>query len=68
MAAEIQLLTCGYSAHCTVRGCRARASMIARYTDGQGRPLKQRDLCARHAAWLKANRANVHDLKSDPDA
>ena len=42
--------------------------MLARYTDGQGRPLRQRELCERHAAWLKANRPNVHDLSSDPDA
>ena len=66
MAAEIQLLACGYSAQCTVRGCRARATMLARYTDGQGRPLRQRELCERHAAWLKANRPNVHDLRGDP--
>jgi hypothetical protein len=68
MAAEIQLLTCGYSAQCTVRGCRARATMVARYTDGQGRPLKQRELCERHADWLKANRPNVYDLREAPDA
>jgi hypothetical protein len=42
--------------------------MIARYTDDQGRPLKQRELCDRHAAWLKANRPNVHDLRGAPDA
>jgi hypothetical protein len=65
VAVEIQLLTCGYSAQCSVRGCRARATMLARYSDGQGRPLKQRELCDRHAAWLKANRQNV---RSDPDA
>ena len=68
MADQIQLLTCGYSAQCTVRGCRVRASMLARYTDGQGRPLKQRELCARHADWLKANRPNVHDLRDAPEA
>jgi hypothetical protein len=56
VAAEIQLLTCGYSAQCTVRGCGARATMLATYTDGQGRPLKQRELCDRHAEWLRANR------------
>jgi hypothetical protein len=56
---------CGYTARCTVRGCRSRATMVARYTDDQGRPLKQRELCDRHAAWLRANRANV---RSDPDA
>jgi hypothetical protein len=61
MAAEIQLLACGYSAECSVRGCRARATMLARYTDDQGRPLRQRER-------LKANRPNVHDLRSDTDA
>jgi hypothetical protein len=65
MAEEIQLLTCGYSARCTVCGCRARATMLARYTDGQGRPLKQRELCDRHAAWLKANRLNVHAVRRE---
>jgi hypothetical protein len=29
---------------------------------------KQRKLCDRHAAWLKANRPNVLDLRGDPDA
>ena len=62
MAAEIQLLACGYSAQCSVRGCRARAIRLARYTDDQGRPLRQRELCNRHSAWLKANRLNVRDL------
>jgi hypothetical protein len=26
-------------------GCRARAAMLARFTDNQGRPLRQRELC-----------------------
>ena len=34
------MLARGYSAQCTVRGCRARADKIARYTDGQGRPAE----------------------------
>jgi len=68
MAAEIQLLSCGYSVQCAVRGCRARATRLARYTDGQSRPLRQRELCDRHAAWLKANRPNVHDIMKAPDA
>jgi hypothetical protein len=68
VAAEIQLLACGYSAQCGVRGCRARATMLARYTDDQGRPLRQRELCERHAAWLKANRPNVRvsDTEAGP--
>jgi hypothetical protein len=68
VAEEIQIIACGYSAQCTVRGCCARATMLARYTDGQGRPLKQRELCDRRADWLKANRLNVHDLRGAPDA
>src|SRR6266404_7399814 len=40
VATEIQLLGSGYSAHCSARGCRARATMLARYTDGQGRQLE----------------------------
>ncbi len=54
VAQEIQLLACGYAATCSVRGCRVRATAIARYTDNQGRALHQRELCERHAAWLRA--------------
>jgi hypothetical protein len=68
VSAEIQLLACGYSAQCTVRGCRARATMLARYTDNQSQPLRQRALGERHADWLKPNRPNVHDLRSALDA
>lgn len=39
--------------------------MLARYTDGQGRPLRQRELCDRHAAWLKVNRPNVQELEEN---
>jgi hypothetical protein len=62
VAAEVQIIACGYSAQCIVRGCRARATRLARYTDGQGRPLRQRELCERHAGWLKAHRTNVRVL------
>jgi hypothetical protein len=55
------LLASGYATQCTVRACRARATRLARYTDGQGRPLRQRELCDRHADWLKANRPNGHE-------
>ena len=44
VAAEIQLLTCGYSARCTVRRCEDLATMLARFTDNQGRPLRQWEL------------------------
>jgi hypothetical protein len=62
MAAEIHLLICGYSARRSVRRCEARATMLARDTDAQGGPLRQRELCDRHTDWLRANRPNVHDL------
>ena len=62
MTAEIQLLACVYSAQCSVRGCVTRATRLARYTDGQGRPLRQRELCERHADWLKAHRTSVRVL------
>lgn len=67
MAAEIQLLVCGYPAQCIVRGCRSPATKLARYTDRQGRQLRQRELCERHAEWLRANRPNVYDLKYDDE-
>jgi hypothetical protein len=53
MAAEIQLLACGYSARCTVRGCRDSATVLARYTEGWGRPLRQRELPTRRLAQSK---------------
>jgi hypothetical protein len=68
VAAEIQIIACEYSAQCSIRGCRARATRLARYTDGQGRPLRQRQLCERHADWLKTNGPNVHDVRNAPDA
>lgn len=37
----------------TAPSAAARATKLARYTDGQGRPLRQRELCDRHAAWLR---------------
>jgi hypothetical protein len=67
VANEIQLLACGYPARCYVRQCQARATTLARYTDHQGRPLRQRELCDRHAEWLKTNRPNVHDLMHNSD-
>jgi hypothetical protein len=61
------LLACGYSAQCTVRGCRARGTVLARYTDDQGRPLRQREACERHAQWLKENAVGVRDLRESSE-
>jgi MerR family regulatory protein/Transposase IS116/IS110/IS902 family len=65
VAEEIQLFSCGYPARCSVRQCQARPTVLARYADSHGRPLRQRELCERHADWLKANRPNIHDLIRD---
>ena len=45
-----------------------RATIIARYIDDGGAPLRQRELCDRHTAWLKANRSNIYDLGAHPMA
>jgi hypothetical protein len=55
-------------ARCSVLHRQALATKLARYTDHQGRPLRQRELCNRHAEWLNANSTNVHDLRDAPDA
>jgi hypothetical protein len=65
MAAEIQLLASGYAPTRTAPFAGpARATTIARYIDESGAPLRQRELCDRHAAWLRANRRNIYDLRS----
>ena len=60
------MLDCGYSARCGAGNhtCRASATRIARYTDNQGRPLRQRTLGDRHPSKLKANAPNVRHLTS----
>jgi len=68
MPAEIELITCGYPARCAVRPCTARATVIVRYTDDQGRALRERELCDRHTAWLKQNRQHVNDLRGGEEA
>jgi hypothetical protein len=62
MPAEIQLLPCGYSACCSVDQCQFRATTLVRYTDNQGRPLQQWELCDRHADWLRVNSKNVREM------
>lgn len=63
MPSELQLLACGYDARCSQRQCRERATVLARWTDNQGRPLRQRELCERHGQWLKDNVVGVRDLR-----
>jgi len=61
VAEEIQLLACGYSGQCSVRGCRAPATRLRRYTDNQGRPRRQRELCERMRIG-SSEPADVRDL------
>ena len=61
--AEIELVTCRYMARCSVKPCPRVATAIARYLDNQGRPLRQRDLCDRHANVLKKREPNIRDLR-----
>ena len=61
MLPEIHLLACSYDVQCTA--CAERATVLARWTDNQGRPLKQRELCERHAQWLKDNVVGLRDLR-----
>jgi len=65
MPAEIQLLPCGYPARCSVHECQVRATTLVRYTDNRSRPLRQWELCDRHANWLRANGKNVREMQVD---
>jgi hypothetical protein len=66
MPSEIHLLRLGYDARCSQRRCISRATVLARWTDDQGRRVRQRELCERHAQWLKDNVVGVRDLR-DPE-
>jgi hypothetical protein len=52
--AAIELRRCLYPALCTVRACRAKATIIARSVDAGGRPMKQYELCDVHAEQVVA--------------
>jgi len=54
MLPEIHSLACGYDAQCTDLGeCTERATVLARRMGHQGELLNQREVCERHAQWLK---------------
>jgi hypothetical protein len=65
MPAEIQLLPCGYPARSSMHEGQARATTLVRYTDNQSRPLRQWELCDRHANWPRANGKNVREMQGD---
>jgi hypothetical protein len=45
---EIQLLTSGMLRAAAYASVRLAQTTLARYTDNQGRPLRQRELCDRY--------------------
>lgn len=56
-----------HPARCTAgnSACRAPATAIVRYTDNQGRPLRQRKLCDRHTDKLGASTPSVRSAKDE---
>jgi hypothetical protein len=59
---KIELQTCHYVARCTIPICLAQATIIARYIDVHGRPLRHYELCAEHTHWL-ARRESAQDWR-----
>ena len=57
---NIELWACGYDASCKVHNCGARATMIARSMDSDGRPIHQYELCQVHADQV-AEREKLQD-------
>jgi hypothetical protein len=57
---RIEFYDCHYVAGCTIHICLARATTIARYIDGNGRPVGRYELCAEHTDRL-ARRESVRD-------
>jgi len=60
-AASVTILTIGYRARCTERGCGNLARAILRYSDRSGRPLSNLELCNSHAreALKRAGKAGL---------
>jgi hypothetical protein len=50
---QVELWPCSYTAKCSARECRRRATTILRYLD-QERPDHQTDACDTHASELSA--------------
>ena len=59
---QIDFYDCHYVARCTIHICLAQATTIARYVDGNGRPLRQYELCPEHTDWLM-RRESVRDWR-----
>ena len=50
----VELWPCGYTARCSARECRRRATTIMRYLDNRGRADHQTEACDDHTSELSA--------------
>ena len=56
----VQIGRCGYPAHCRAPRCPvSRATILLRKIDAAGRPVRQIELCDRHAAAVIAPQRNL---------
>ncbi len=62
MLPEIHLVQCKDLAECT-----NRATALARWMDKEGDLVNQRELCERHAKYLKDWATGVRDLRHSKD-
>ncbi len=63
----VLILRCGYVARCGARGCRSRATTIARKMDAAGRFVRQIELCYEHALIvMERERAGGMDVRQWP--
>ena len=49
VARWLTILRCGYASRCRASTCWRRAAYILRKSEGNGRPLRQIELCDQHA-------------------
>jgi len=59
----IEIWRCYYFARCRASRCREQVTVIARYLDEQGRPLRQVELCERHAGELAKGEAAMREMR-----
>jgi hypothetical protein len=60
---QVELWPCQYPMRCTQAGCCTNATVILRYVDGQGRPLRQVELCERHVGEITRSGIAVRDMR-----
>jgi len=60
---QVELWPCQYPAQCKKVRCGARATVIVRYVDRQGRPLRQVEFCDRHTGEITRSGIVVRDMR-----